>query len=801
MAETQGVDTASERLVPRRTVARNLAKQFPESTGYRIKNRMLGKPLVTEQLASERMGKPTALGVLAPDCISSSAYGTEQILTQMTPYIGLAAFTLVVPISMAIIGILFFVTLSYFDVIGFYTRIGGSYIVARDNFGPKIAQVASVALLIDYTVTVAVQSSAGTAALTSAVPGLKGATLLITIGVVLVLIYGNLRGIKEAGRIFAFPTYFYVVALSGIILVGFWKEFAGTLKVLPIPPANLLVDHQFGTPGTGWLMGLAYIQLLRAFANGGSSLTGLEAISDSVGAFRNPASRNARQTLVAMSTVLGFLVLGTALLASWTHAVPFAQGTPTVVSQEVKAVLGTGALGHFLFLVVQFATVLILYTGGNTAFNGFPFLASFVANDHFLPRQMTKRGHRLAFSNGIIILGTVAIALIAIYDAQVSRLVALYAVGVFTSFTIAGAGMVKHHLDRRTGRWRWGVIVNGTSGILSFIVVAIFIVAKFREGAWIIVVVAPIMFWALLRLRRSYAKEEEVLRVESAAVDERASQRRHTVIVFVDSFDMAASRAIAYARTLSRSTRAVHFDIDDTVTRHLVDRWAEVAPKWMPLDVIACPDRRLERASIELVAEIVADPEVECTILLPRRAFNSRLSRVLHDRTADSIVQAVAIVPHVSATIVPFNFYDYERKIDLETEIESDIAAERRATEDSHRKRDKGALPGDERLRERSIGSVPISDTEWRQRAKVAGRIKSVRVQTGTAASNLECTLADESGTLLLVFQGRPHIPGIEPGARLVVEGMVGSWEHSMAMLNPDYELIAGVSEDEAPVH
>ena len=309
------------------------------------------------------------------------------------------------------------------------------------------------------------------------------------------------------------------------------------------------------------------------------------------------------------------------------------------------------------------------------------------------------------------------------------------------------------------------------------------------------------MFWALLRLRRSYAKEEEILRVETAAVDEQASKRRHTVIVFVDSLDMAASRAIAYARTLSRSTRAIHFDIDDTVTKNLVDRWAEVAPKWMPLDVIACPDRRLERASIELVAEIVADPDVECTILLPRRAFNSRISRVLHDRTADSIVQAVAIVPHVSATIVPFNFYDYERKIGLEAEIETDINAERASIAESDRKRDKDVLPGDERLRERAVGSVAISSTEWRQRAKVAGRIKSVRVQTGTAASNLECTLADGSGTLLLVFQGRPSIPGIEPGARLVVEGMVGSWDHSMAMLNPDYELIAGFSEDESPAH
>lgn len=800
MAETQAVDPAAQRLTPRRKVARNLAKQFPETLGYRVKNRLLGQPLVTEQLASERMGKPTALGVLAPDCISSSAYGTEQILTQMTPYIGLAAFTLVVPISMAIIGILFFVTLSYFDVIGYYTRIGGSYIVARDNFGPKVAQIASVALLIDYTVTVAVQSSAGTAALTSAVPSLAPATLAITIAVVLFLIFGNLRGIKEAGRIFAFPTYFYVAALGSIIVIGFWKQIVGTLHPLPIPPASQLVDGTFGQSGTGWLMGLAYLQLLRAFANGGSSLTGLEAISDSVGAFRSPASRNARTTLVAMSTVLGLLVLGTALLASWTHAVPYLHGTPTVVSQEVKAVLGSGALGHSLFLVVQLATVLILYTGGNTAFNGFPFLANFVASDHFLPRQMTKRGHRLAFSNGIIILGAVAIALIAIYDAQVSRLVALYAVGVFTSFTIAGAGMVKHHLDRRSGRWRWGVIVNGTSGLLSFIVVAIFLVAKFREGAWIIVVVAPLMFWALLRLRRSYAKEEAVLRVETAAVDEQASKRRHSVIVFVDSLDMAASRAIAYARTLSQTTRAVHFDIDPKVTKALVERWGEVAPKWMPLDVIACPDRRLERASIELVAEIVTDPEVECTVLLPRRAFNSRISRLLHDRTADGIANAVAIVPHVSATIVPFNFYDYDRMANLEAEVVSEL--DDHAESESKRNHDHHEdLPSDVLLRERSVGAVPISQTEWRHRARVAGRIKSVRVQTGTAGSNLECTLADETGTLLLVFQGRPQIPGIEPGARLVVEGMVGSWSNDMAMLNPDYELVAGITDDEASGH
>ncbi len=749
--------------------------------------------MVTEQLESERLANPIALGVLAPDCISSSAYGTEEILTQLTPFIGLAAFTLVVPITFAIIGVLFFVTLSYFDVIGYYTKSGGSYVVARENFGPKVAQIAAVALLIDYIVTVAVQCSAGTAALTTAIPSFAPATVEITVGVVVLLIYGNLRGIREAGRYFALPTYFYVVALGAVILVGYFKAMTGSLHALPIPNPSKLVDGKFGMSSSGLIYGLAYIQLLRAFANGGSSLTGLEAISNGVASFKRPESVNARKTLIVMSCLLGFLVLSVSFLAKWTHAVPYAAGTPTVVGQEVQAVLGAHGMGHIFFLIVQAATVLILYTGGNTSFNGFPFLASYVAGDRFLPRQLTKRGHRLAFSNGIVVLGIIAIVLIIVFDAKVNGLVALYAVGVFTGFTMAGAGMVKHHFDHRENKhWRRGAIVNGISGLVSFVVVIIFVAAKFFEGAWLIAVIGPLMYVGLVHLHRQYATEDKLLR-EGVRSSRTTTGRQHSVLVLIDSFDLAALRAIEYARTLSQHTRAVHFDIDPVVTAELNDLWNEVGPKWLPLDIMECRDRRLERATLELVADLTADHDHEVTILLPRRAFASRLSRILHDRTADSIASAVSVVPHVSATIVPFNLEDLEFGERIEAEA---LAKEHRGRATRSEHAEHHLLPVDVRLLERSEGSSPIGDLEWRRRAKVAGRVRSVRVQRGPGASNLECTVGDDSGTVLLIFQGRPSIPGIQPGARLVVEGMVGSWHEELAMLNPDYEIVAGAGSE-----
>jgi hypothetical protein len=796
------------------------ADSIPERRRYRLKNKLLGPPLVTEQLSSERLGRPTALGVLAPDCISSSAYGTEEMLTQMTPYVGLAAFSLLVPITVAILGVLFFVTLSYLDVIQYYTKAGGAYVVARDNFGPKIAQIAAVALLIDYTVTVAVQTSAGTAALTSAIPSLANTidTVAITVGVVVVLLYGNLRGIREAGKFFAFPMYFYVVSLGTVVIAGYIKEALGQLHHIPIPPRNEIFGGQLGAPGHGWLMGLAFITLLRAFANGGSSLTGLEAISNGVGSFRRPASVHARQTLVVMSSVLGFLVLGTTLLARWTHAVPYAVGSPTVVSQEVQAVFGRG----FIYFVVQLATLLILYTGGNTSFNGFPFLANFVAGDHYLPRSLTRRGHRLAFSNGILVLAAVSIALVLAFKARVDGLVALYAIGVFTGFTMAGAGMVKHHLTNKGAHWRRSVVVNGFSSFVSGIVVLIFAVAKFTEGAWLIVVVGPLLYVGLVRLHHQYEKEDVLLETGAVKASEAPVLRRHVVVVLVDRLDMATARALQYARTLTPDDlRAVHFDIDSKEARALEEEWGRLGLARLPLDIIECPDRRLGRAAIELVADATLDGDTECTVLLPRRGYSRVWQRFLHDRTADKIANVLSQVPHVAATIIPYNLPGrYGEKVrrygqsvqrarltdaaagghlpPIDAEGRSGVeegrerGADRGATRREAQRKANAVSAADDALARRAGVTTPISDVAVRQRVKVAGRVKSVRVQPRAGTSNLECVLSDGTGGLLLVFQGRPRIAGIEPGARLVAEGMVGAWGRRPAMLNPSFELVAG---------
>jgi len=776
------------------------AAQLPESFRYRLKNKLLGPPLVTEQLGTERLNKPIALGVLAPDCISSSAYGTEETLTQLVPAVGLAAFTLVVPIMLAILGVLFFVTLSYIEVIQRYTKAGGAYMVARDNFGPKIAQIAAVALLIDYTVTVAVQTAAGTDALTSAFPRLVPYSVEISVAVVLVLVYGNLRGIREAGKMFAFPTYFFVFSVSAVIVVGYIKAAMGNLHAHPLPPSSVLVAGHLGHPGSGLLMGLAFITLLRAFANGGSSLTGLEAISNGVASFKRPEDKNARYTLIAMSSTLAFLLLGVTLLARWTHAVPYAAGSPTVLSQEVRFVLGTGLVSHALFYVVQAATLFILYTGGNTSFNGFPYLASFVAEDRFLPGQLTKRGHRLAFSNGILVLAAVAIALLLVTRAKVSSLVALYAIGVFSGFTMAGAGMVKHHLTAREGHWKRSIAINGFSAFLSATVVLIFAVAKFTEGAWVVVVIGPILFAGLLRLHRRYVAEERLLELGASHATEAPILSRHVVVVLVDNFDLATARALQYARSLNPDDlRAVHFEIDSKIAKQLEIDWSRLGLSRLPLDIVECRDRRLTRAAIELCAEAVANGDTECTVLLPMRSFRSGWQRLLHDRTAERIATGLSSVPHVAATIIPYNVEDI---VSGRTHwLRS--AARRMVRTPSDAGRAEPSQPrhtsaADQALARRAGGAAAIGSVQWRHRVSVAGRVRSVRVQPRGGTSNLECVLVDDSGAILVVFQGRPRIPGIEPGARLVATGMVGSWDRRLAMLNPDYELVAG-SDLEGP--
>jgi amino acid transporter len=762
--------------------------EIPETLGYRIKNVLLGPPMVSEQLATERLGSLMAMGVLAPDGISSSAYGTEEMLVELVKYVGVASFALVLPVTFALLLVLIFVTLSYREVVMVYTRAGGSYVVARDNFGPTVAQVAAVALLIDYTVTVAVQIAAGTDALTSAFPRLLHYSLLsfsasvwISVAVVVLMAYGNLRGIREAGRVFAFPTYFFVFALGSVIVTGIFRSLTGNLHQFSIHRPGL---YHFGSPGSGLLMGASVLVIMRSFANGGASLTGVEAISNGVSVFKPPEGVRARRVYLLMGVTLGSLVLGTSFLARWTHAAPFIAGAPTVISQEAQAVFGSGPAGHTLFYMVQLATLLILYTGGNTSFNGFPFLASFVAGDRFLPRQLTKRGHRLTFSNGIIVLAIVAITLLLVTRANVTALVAVYAIGVFTGFTMAGAGMSKHHWVHRARGWRHKLVINGSASVLSLIVVLILAVAKFKQGAWTVVLLFPILTIALIRLNRQYRAEAQQLDKGAMEATEVPILHRHVVLVFVDRLDLATARAIQYARSLNPDeVRAVHFLLDNAVAQVLRENWGRLMIRRLPLEIRECRDRRLVRAAVDLVAATLADGDTEVSVLLPRRLYSWGWGHLLHDRTADRLAAVVGRLPHANATIVPFQLTKM-RPARRNGKANLKATPKKRAREVE---RSEDLVPVE--------GVLPIGAIEWRHKARIAGRVTSVEVQPWRGAQVLSCTLVDRTGSVTLVFTRR-DVPGIETGAQIVAEGTVGEHEGRLALLNPIHEVLKRAPAD-----
>ncbi|MBV9661346.1 MAG: amino acid permease [Acidimicrobiales bacterium] len=754
---------------------------YPETLGYRLKRSLLGPPLVTEALENERLSNPVAMGVLSCDMISSSAYGTEEMLTVLVPAVGAAAFSLVLPVTAAILVILIIVTLSYREVVMVYTKAGGSYVVARENFGVYVAQFSAVALLIDYTLTVAVQTAAGTAAVTSALPALAHESYQTGISVVVValLMWGNLRGIREAGKTFAFPTYFFIFSLGLVVLIGLFKVATGHIGVYNDHVAGAF---NLGHPGGGVLEGVSVFILLRAFANGGSSLTGLEAISNSVSVFNPPEGHNARKVLGWMSTTLGVLVAGVSILAHYTHAIPYLVGSPTVISQVAKAAFGSSFWGHTGYYMVQVATMLILWTGANTSFNGFPFLANFVAEDRFLPRPFTRRGHRLVFSNGIIFLGLVGIGLLLITRAKVDKLVSLYAIGVFCGFTMAGSGMVKHHLREREPGWRYKAVINGSAGVLSAIVVVIFAVTKFTEGAWAVVVLFPTLMYLLIRTHRQYQAEARILGegAAEAAVEARPLPR-HVAFVLVDSLDLATARAIQYARSLSvDDLRAVHFVLDPVRAQRIADRWVRLGLSRLPLDLIDCPDRRVDRAALEMAIEASADGQTEVSVLMPRRAYRFGLGRILHSSTGESIAASISRLDHVNATIVPFDVSDLGRL--------GDRARKKKVPpsegEQAEQKIDEERLP-------RLDGATPISQLHSRQQAKVAGRVKSVTVQPWGDTASLQVQLTDDHDRMTIVFLGRRQIAGLTPGCRIVVDGTVAELKGHKAMINPHYEFVS----------
>lgn len=787
---------------------------IPETFWYNAKRRLLGPPMINAQLREQRLSKFLALGVLSPDGISSSAYGTEEILIELIKVFGIAAFAVLMPMTAVILFVMLLVVLLYREVVMVYTRAGGSYVVARDNFGPRIAQVAAVALLIDYVVTVAVQIAAGTAAVASTFPAIGPYVTPISIGIILLMCLGNLRGIREAGKIFALPTYLFSGSVILMIVVGIIREALGNL-----PQQNIYALHglyKIGPGASSFTSLVIVFTLLRAFANGGASLTGIEAVSNAVSAFKPPEGINARRVLVIEGLILGTLVAGISWLAHLTHAAPYQVGFPTVLSQEANIVFGSA--GHFMFFVVQAATALILYTGGNTSFNGFPFLTSFVAEDSFLPRWLMKRGHRLVFSNGIIVLTALSVTLIGVVGANVNALVPFYAIGVFTAFSMAGFGMAKYFHTHQGPGWRHKLVICFSSGVLTSIVVVIFAVVKFTEGAWLILIIFPIGVFALIRLNREYRTEARVLetigerRASSGGVQRQPNYSRRVVIVFVDDFDLSTIAALRYAKSLRPTVvRAVHFVIDTEQAERLRAAW--LPDRSVSLEFVDCPDRRLTRAAAELVSREAEHPGTQVTAILPRRSFSPLLGRLLHDRTADKIAGVVSRVPNAAATIIPF---DVQNRVQVlhERQAVSDGQAPGSVTTAPGPPAD-GATAGRQDVQAAKVAATPgqdepeplpgaggydrpipppdvtpIGSLHQPGKATVEGRVRVVEIRSVERNSVLACEIADSTGDLTALFYGRSRIAGLMCGSRVRLRGPVGIKHGAPVMVNPAYELI-----------
>lgn len=759
--------------------------QLEDPLTYKVKRRILGGALNRHSLGHQRLSKRYGLGILSSDCISSSAYGSEQILIALLPAFGLAAFTILMPMTGIVIAILILITLSYRNVITAYTKTGGAYIVARDNFGPVMAQIAAVALMLDYIVTLAIQSAAGVAAIISTFPSLEPWKMPMIFAVIILLTYGNLRGVKEAGKAFAFPTYFFVGCMFIVFSMGIWRLMNGTLPVLEtdLPGAVEVGEAQ------GLLTVAAIFILLRAFANGGSSLTGLEAISDGVALFKAPEAENAKITLVIMSTLLGTLVLGVSWFAHHIQAMPYESGVPTVISQIAKATMGNSAIGQFMFIMVQLATMLILFAGANTTYSAFPLLCNFVATDGYLPRQLTKRGHRLAFSNGILLLAGGGMALVLITAGSVEHLVAFYALGVFTGFTLAGFGMARYFRRTKPDSWKVKYAINALAGSVSFLIVIIFSVVKFTQGAWMVLVVAPIMVMSFLRLRRRYTSEQDALSVNRD--QERATSIvRHDVTVLVDNVDLATVGAIRYARSLKpRTLSAVHFVIDDLRAEQIQGAWANSdALDDVTLELIDCPDRRLPNAALDYAIRMTDKQDVELTLLLPRRAYSGFLGRLLHDQTAEKIAAPISQLQRVVATIVPF---DVNRILSgAAPQALKQIEKVKVATKPAAFKPVQDVIKKVEPISHYAENLTLIGEIQWRKRAHVQGRVTSIKTAPRGSTPYLQVEVWDQTGGVTLQFLGRREIAGLEVGSQIRAEGMVGEEDGSLTILNPSYELL-----------
>lgn len=607
----------------------------PRGPAHLWKRLVLGPALPTAQLKHERLGKPTALAVFASDNLSSSAYATEEILKVAVPAVGAVAFSLVMPITFAILAVLAILLFSYRQTIKAYPSAGGAYIVTKDNFGLLTAQLAGVALLTDYVLTVSVSVAAGVAAITSAIPGTFPYRVWMSVFFIWFIAWGNLRGVRESGRMFMVPTYFFVVMMFVLLGTGLARAFSGDLQQLPLP------DDVAATTGA-----IGVFLVLHAFASGGAAVTGVEAISNGVPAFKPPEWVHARSTLMWMGSLLGLMFLGLSFLALKLHALP--TETETLNSQIAKAVFGSGGFGTALYFLVQLGTMLILILAANTSFADFPRLANFHAKDHFMPRPLTKRGHRLVFSNGIIGLAIASTALVIAFQADVHKLIPLYAIGVFTSFTLSQGGMAKRHLRLREPGWRHGLLINGLGAITTAVVTVVIAITKFADGAWAVMVFVPVMVVILVRMNRAYGREHEELD-EGLEPFVRGDKRRPVAVLVVEDLDRKTMHALQYAKTIrSSAAYAVHVDRGSEQSERLHARWVEMGID-VPLRILP-RDGDLPTTIATYTASLAGDADV--TVIVPGPARMGRLERLRRGRTGARLARALAPDPHVRVTLV-----------------------------------------------------------------------------------------------------------------------------------------------------
>jgi len=601
-----------------------------------LKKVFVGAPLATAQARHERLSRASALAVFSSDALSSVAYATEEILLVLV-LAGTVGLSYSIPIGLAIAVLIVVVVSSYRQTILAYPQGGGAYIVAKDNLGAVPALVAGGALLIDYVLTVAVSIAAGVAALTSAFPALFGVRVLLCVLCVAGIATANLRGIRESGKLFSVPTYLFIASCAGMLAFGFTQWAIGAERAAPPPP-----------PPGDVVQAATLFLVLRAFASGCAALTGVEAVSDGVPAFKPPEAKNARIVLAWLGGILVTLFMGITFLAHHYHITP--RPEETVVSQLARRVFG----GGLAYYEIQAVTMLILVLAANTSFADFPRLSYFLARDGYIPRQFGNRGDRLVFSNGILILGGTAALLLVIFGGETHLLIPLYAVGVFVSFTLSQASMVRRWLARREPGWWWRWWLNAAGAATTGLVMIVIAATKFSHGAWLVVVLIPVLVMAFMMVHRHYQEVAGQLSLDGYGGP---PPMQHTVLVLVGDLHRGVVQALQYARALSPSAKGVYVELDPEKTRRLEEKWG----KWgcgLPLVVLTSPYRSLLTPFLEYLEHLLARGDNHVvTIIIPEFIPLRWWQHLLHNQTALLIKGALLFRKNVIVTDVPYHLW------------------------------------------------------------------------------------------------------------------------------------------------